>query len=92
MSETGSPPGDTDHISSRATIDPFEIWVRASWNSPSFMPRAPASSSSVGARCRRLSSSADFFSIARARARTDRGTQSSARSSSMMAPLMRVTA
>ncbi|MEQ9335655.1 MAG: hypothetical protein RJQ03_00520 [Miltoncostaeaceae bacterium] len=31
-------------------------------------------------------------SISRARARTDRGTQSSERNSSMMEPLMRVTA
>ena len=56
------------------------------------MPSSAAISSSVGARCSWCSSLALRFSISRARARTERGTQSSERSSSMIAPLMRVIA
>ena len=51
-----------------------------------------AISSSVGARCSLASSFAWALSTSRARARTDRGTQSSERSSSMIAPLTRATA
>ena len=53
------------------------------------MPSASAISWSVGARCSRFSSTAQRFSISRALLRTERGTQSRERSSSMMEPLMR---
>ena len=56
------------------------------------MPSFSAISSSVGARCSFVSSSAIARSIWRARVRTERGTQSSERSSSMIAPLMRAIA
>ncbi len=51
-----------------------------------------ASSASLGARCSSCSSLAWAASISRARERTERGTQSSERSSSMIAPRMRVIA
>ena len=51
-----------------------------------------AISSSVGARWNRASSFMLARSISRARARTERGTQSSVRSSSMIAPRIRVIA
>ena len=51
-----------------------------------------AISSSVGARWSLASSFMFARSNERARARTERGTQSSVRSSSMMAPRMRVMA
>ena len=51
-----------------------------------------ASSASVGARCSSCSSLAWAASISRARERTERGTQSSERSSSMIEPRMRVIA
>ena len=69
-----------------------EILTSASWNSSTEMFSSRAISSSVGVRWSRCSSLAWTFSISRARARTERGTQSSARSSSMIAPLMRVIA
>ena len=50
------------------------------------------SRSSVGARCSSFSSAAIARSIWRARVRTERGTQSSERSSSMIAPRMRAIA
>jgi hypothetical protein len=63
--------------------------ARYAWMS---MSRASAISASVGSRWSLPSSSASLRSIRRARARTERGTQSSVRSPSMTAPLMRVTA
>ena len=66
--------------------------VRLSSSSSSVIPIFSASSASVGARWSCASSEAIARSISRARARTDRGTQSIARSSSMIAPLMRVIA
>ena len=56
------------------------------------MPSFVAISSSVGARPSRASSSAIARSISRARARTERGTQSIARSSSMIEPRIRAIA
>ena len=61
-------------------------------SSSSEMPTFAAISSSVGARISVRSSSTIARSISRARARTLRGTQSSERSSSMIAPLMRAIA
>ncbi len=55
------------------------------------IPILAAISSSVGARPI-FASTAIARSIARARARTDRGTQSSDRSSSMIAPFTRIIA
>jgi hypothetical protein len=43
----------------------------------------------VGLRCRRFSRATSAFSTSRALNRTDRGIQSIARSSSMIAPLIR---
>ena len=53
------------------------------------MPISFATSSSEGGRLKRFSSSSMARSISRARLRTERGTQSSERSSSMIDPLMR---
>ena len=93
ISATWSPPDDEIvHSSSRAAIDEREISVRLSSSSSVSMPSFPAISSSVGARCSFASSSAIARSMCRARARTERGTQSIARSSSMIAPLMRAIA
>ena len=59
------------------------------WNSSSVISRSAATSASVGVRWSVASSLEYDCSTARALARTDRGTQSIERSSSMMAPLMR---
>ena len=56
------------------------------------MPSFFAISSSVGARPSRASSSPIARSMSRARARTERGTQSIERSSSMIWPLIRAIA
>jgi hypothetical protein len=56
------------------------------------MPSSRASSASSGVRRSSFSSFEYAPSMARALARTDRGTQSMDRSSSMMAPLMRAIA
>ncbi len=56
------------------------------------MPISSAISASVGARWSRFSSLAFARSTSRARALTLRGTQSRERSSSMIAPLMRMIA
>ena len=56
------------------------------------MPSSSATSPSVGLRRSRASSLAYARSTARPLARTERGTQSIDRSSSMMAPLIRVMA
>ena len=61
-------------------------------SSSTVTPTLAAISSSVGARPSFASSSPIARSIWRARERTERGTQSSARSSSMIAPLMRAIA
>jgi hypothetical protein len=82
-----SPPPDTTS-SSAATVT-NEIWVTMSCSSERLTPRCSAISVSVGARFSVDSSSALALSTSRALNRTDRGTQSSARSSSMMAPLIR---
>ena len=63
--------------------------VSESSSSATVIPIFFAISSSVGAVPSFASSSAIARSISRARERTERGTQSSARSSSMIAPLMR---
>ncbi len=92
-SEIASPvESDTLHSSSSATIVELEIWSRASWKSSTLTFSSVAISSSVGARWKRASSFMLARSISRARARTERGTQSSVRSSSMIAPRMRVIA
>ena len=62
---------------------------RLSPSSSSVIPTFCAISSSVGARPSFASSSAIARSISRARERTERGTQSSERSSSMIEPLIR---
>jgi hypothetical protein len=91
--ETASPLESlTVHSSSSAATVEFEICSRKSWKSSTEIFSSVAISSSVGARCSWCSSFALAFSISRARARTERGTQSSERSSSMIAPLMRVIA
>ena len=92
-SDTWSPvASDTFHSSSSATIVEFEICSSASWKSSIETASSVAISSSVGARCSRASSFMLTRSISRARARTERGTQSSVRSSSMIAPRIRVIA
>ena len=92
-SDTWSPlASETVHSSSSATTDEFEIFVSDSWKSSTDVPSASAISWSVGARRSLCSSDAFVFSIWRARARTERGTQSSERSSSMIEPLMRAIA
>ena len=70
----------------------LEIWTSASWNSSTVISSSAAISSSVGARWSLDSSFMLTRSNERARARTERGTQSRVRSSSMMAPRMRVIA
>ena len=92
-SEIASPvESDTLHSSSSATIVEFEIWISASWKASTVSDSSVAISSSVGARWKRASSFMFARSISRARARTERGTQSSVRSSSMIAPRIRVIA
>ena len=59
-----------------------------SWSSRSVTPRRAATSFSVGPRLWIDSRSEYAFSISRALNRTDLGTQSIARSSSMIAPLI----
>ena len=66
----------TDHSSSSAATVELEICRSDSWNSSTLIASSKATSSSVGARWRRCSSLELAFSISRARARTDRGTQS----------------
>jgi hypothetical protein len=91
--DTWSPEAsETLHSSSSATIVELEIWTSCSWNSSTLTSSSLAISSSVGARCSLASSFMFARSKWRARARTERGTQSSVRSSSMMAPRMRVIA
>ncbi len=87
-----SPPADTVQSSSSAAIEEREISVRLSSSSSSVRPSLLAISSSFGARPSFDSSSATARSMSRARARTERGTQSSARSSSMIEPLIRAIA
>ena len=87
-----SPPADGDHSSSSAPTDEREISSRLSSSSSSVTPSFFAISSSVGARWSSFSSAAIARSIWRARVRTERGTQSSERSSSMIAPRMRAIA
>ena len=64
------------------------LWSSSSSSMPSFS----AISSSVGERWSSASSFAIARSISRARERTERGTQSIARSSSMIEPLIRAIA
>ena len=80
---------EMDHSSSSATMLVLAICVSDVWNSATVMCSSSAISWSVGARCSRFSRMAQTFSISRALLRTERGTQSSERSSSMMEPLMR---
>jgi hypothetical protein len=90
--ETGSPSPDPVQSSSSAAIDEREISRSDSWNSSSVIPSCDEISSSVGARCSLASSVAIERSMSRARARTERGTQSIERSSSMIEPLIRAIA
>ena len=93
ISETWSPlESDTLHSSSSATIEECEIASSDSFSSSTVMPISSAISLSVGARWSLFSSFALARSTSRARARTLRGTQSIERSSSMIAPLMRMIA
>ncbi len=78
-----------DQSSSSATMLVLAICVSDCWNSGTVMLSESAISWSVGARCSRFSRMAQAFSISRALLRTERGTQSSERSSSMIEPLMR---
>ena len=80
------------HRSSRASTEELAICSSTSWNSSTVISSFSAISSSVGARWSLASSFWWAFSTSRARARTERGTQSSERSSSMIAPLIRATA
>ena len=92
-SEAWSPEAsDSVQSSSSATTDEFEMRVSEAWKSSTLVSSAAAISWSVGARWSLCSRAAFTFSISRAFARTERGTQSSERSSSMIEPLMRVTA
>jgi hypothetical protein len=92
-SETWSPlESDTDHNSSSATTEELEICKRLSWKSSIDIPSWFATSASVGVRPNSRSSFDCAVSISRALARTERGTQSSERSSSIIEPLMRATA
>ncbi len=75
--------------SSSATTDAQLIWLRMSWKSSTLTPSSAAISSSVGARFNWFSSLVMLASTLRAQLRTERGTQSRARSSSMMEPRMR---
>src|SRR5215212_5669907 len=93
MSAIWSPPDpETVHSSSSAAIDEREMSVSAPSSSSTGIPSFDAISSSLGARPSLRSSSEIARSISRARERTDRGTQSSARSSSRIEPLMRAIA
>jgi hypothetical protein len=93
ISETWSPlESETLQSSSRATMEECEMVSSESLSSSTVMPTSSAISLSVGARWSLFSSLALARSSSRARARTLRGTQSIARSSSMMAPLMRMMA
>jgi hypothetical protein len=69
-----------------------EICDRARWSWSSFMPKASASSPSVGDRFKVAASRETAASMRRALARTERGTQSRVRSSSRMFPLIRAIA
>ena len=66
-----------------------EILRSALWNSPTVISSSAATSASFGVRRSVASRCVTACSTARALVRTDRGTQSIERSSSMMAPLMR---
>ena len=93
MSATWSPPEpETVQSSSSAAIEERAISPRLSSSSSSVMPSFFEISSSVGARPSRASSSPIARSMWRARARTERGTQSIERSSSMIWPLIRAIA
>ena len=93
ISAIWSPPEpETVHSSSRAAIDEREMSVRLLSSSSTVMPTLTAISSSFGARPSFDSSSVIARSISRARERTERGTQSMARSSSRIEPLMRAIA
>ena len=93
ISDTWSPlESDTLHSSSSAAIEECEIASSDVCSSSSEIPNSWASSASVAARCKLCSSFELARSISLARARTLRGTQSIERSSSMIAPLMRVIA
>ncbi len=93
ISAIWSPPEpETVQSSSRAAIEDRAISLRLSPSSSSVIPSFFEISSSVGARPSFASSSPIARSMSRARERTERGTQSIARSSSMMAPLIRAIA
>ncbi len=78
--------------SSRGIIAETDTWEKISWSSTSEMRISVASSASVGERPNDASSLEKASSTARALVLTERGTQSMARSSSIIAPLIRATA
>ena len=78
--------------SSSATMPTKLIWRERLASSSSVTPSSVATSLSSGERFSSFSSFEYARSIARALARIERGTQSIERSSSMMAPLMRLIA
>ena len=81
-----SPPRST---SSSAIMPTVEILRSALWKSPTVISSSAATSASFGVRRSVASRCVNACSTARALVRTDRGTQSIDRSSSMIAPLMR---
>ena len=81
-----SPPRST---SSSAIMPTVEILRSALWKSPTLISSSAATSASLGVRRSVASRCVTACSTARALVRTDRGTQSMERSSSMMAPLIR---
>ena len=91
-SETWSPSFEVDQSSSSAAIEVREMSMSDSSSSPVVIPTLSAISSSVGARASFDSRSRIARSISRARERTERGTQSSVRSSSMIEPRIRAIA
>ena len=90
--DTWSPSPETDQSSSSAAIDDRAMSVSESSSSSTVIPTLLEISSSVGARPSFASSDVIARSISRARDRTERGTQSSARSSSMIEPRIRAIA
>jgi len=75
--------------SSSAIMPTEEILRSALWNSPTVISSSAATSASLGVRRKVASRCVTACSTARALVRTERGTQSMERSSSMIAPLIR---
>src|SRR5215470_2124928 len=87
-----SPSEFVPRISSRFTSEMPRTWFSGSWNLSICSPSESATSSSVALRPRRCSTSPYARSSRRLFWRTLRGTQSSERSWSRIAPLMRNSA